>query len=254
MPIMPGAEPFSFETGTPAGIGVLLCHGFTGSPQSLRDWGRTLAEAGHSVECPRLPGHGTTMSDMNNTRWPDWYAAVERALVELSARCDQVFVGGLSMGGTLALRLAQHHGEQISGLLLVNPALATERKDAAALKILAKILPTWAGIANDIKKPDSRELAYPRLPLKAALSLQELWADVRSHLDRVHVPIITFRSRVDHVVEPLSGRLLVDGVSSADVTERILEDSFHVATLDNDAPQIFAESLAWIAERRTVRA
>lgn len=244
MPVLAGAEPFTFEGGP---IGVLLIHGFTGTPQSLRPWGAHLAEAGYSVSCPRLPGHGTAIAEMNATRWPDWYGAAQRSFDELRSRTSEVFVAGLSMGGTLAIRLAEKHGDQMSGLVLVNPSLGTERKDIALLKMLAKVLPSWKGVANDIKKPGGRELAYPKVPLKAAVSLQDLWAVTREDLAKVDVPILTFRSIEDHVVEPLSGRLLLDGVQSSDVTERLLHDSYHVATLDNDADQIFAESAAWIA-------
>jgi len=250
MPVLAGAEPFTFDGGP---IGVLLIHGFTGTPQSLRPWGEHLAKQGYTISCPRLPGHGTSIADMNATRWTDWYGAVERALEELRGRCSEVFVAGLSMGGTLAIRLAEEHGEQLSGLVLVNPSLGTERKDIAALKILAKVLPSWKGVANDIKKPGARELAYPKVPLKAAVSLQEFWATTAADLAKVDVPILTFRSTEDHVVEPLSGRLLLEGVQSTDVTERLLHNSYHVATLDNDADEIFAESAKWIANHAAVQ-
>lgn len=252
MPIMPGAEPFGHERGP---VGVLLCHGFTGSPQSLRPWGDHLAAAGFSVACPRLPGHGTRWQDMIDTRWPDWYGEVDRALAKLRARCDEVFLGGLSMGGTLAIRLAEQHGAAVAGLILVNPSLATQRWDVKLLPVLSKVLGSRPGVANDIKKPGSREVAYDRLPLKAAQSLQEFWATTRADLARVDHPILTFRSREDHVVEPLSGRLLLEGVRSSDVEERVLEDSYHVATLDNDAPAIFTGSVEWIRarSRRSVR-
>lgn len=249
MPIMPGAEPFRHEGG-PAG--VLLCHGFTGTPQSMRPWGDRLAAAGLAVSCPRLPGHGTRWQDMNETRWPDWYAELEGALTQLRSRTEQVFVGGLSMGGTLAIRLAEQRGADVAGLVLVNPSLATERWDVKLLPVLSRVLGSRPGVANDIKKPGARELAYDRVPLKAALSLQELWATTRADLGTVDQPVLTFRSPQDHVVEPLSGRLLLEGISSTDVEERLLPDSYHVATLDNDAEAIFTGSVDWIRARSRV--
>jgi len=249
MPIMPGAEPFRHEGG-PAG--VLLCHGFTGTPQSMRPWGDRLAAAGLAVSCPRLPGHGTRWQDMNETRWPDWYAELEGALTQLRSRTEQVFVGGLSMGGTLAIRLAEQRGADVAGLVLVNPSLATERWDVRLLPVLSRVLGSRPGVANDIKKPGARELAYDRVPLKAALSLQALWATTRADLGTVDQPLLTFRSPQDHVVEPLSGRLLLEGISSTDVEERLLPDSYHVATLDNDAEAIFTGSVDWIRARSRV--
>ncbi len=87
-------------------VGVLLSHGFTGSPASMRPWGECLAERGYAVEVPLLPGHGTTWQELNITTWDDWYAEVDPAFEKLAAENDAVVVGGLSMGGALVLRLA----------------------------------------------------------------------------------------------------------------------------------------------------
>jgi carboxylesterase len=243
MPLLPGAEPFRHDGGP---IGAVLCHGFTGTPQGMRPWGQHLAGAGLSVRVPRLPGHGTTVQEANLTTWHDWYAELERNFLELSTQCDQVFVMGLSMGGTLAIRLAEEHGDEISGLVLVNPSLLTKRPDRFLLPALRLVVPTWAGIGSDIKKPGSVELAYDRLPMKAAYSLSKLWATTRADLGKVTQPILIFRSAGDHVVEPDSTVLLKQKVSSADVREVVLENSYHVATLDNDAPTIFEGSVDFV--------
>jgi carboxylesterase len=243
MPLMPGAEPFEHDGGS---VGVLLCHGFTGTPQSLRPWAEHLAEQGLTVSLPRLPGHGTTWQEMNLTRWDDWYAEVDRSLSRLRATCDEVFVMGLSMGGTLAIRLAEERPDDVAGLVLVNPSLLTKRPDRHALPVLRLLVPSWTPIASDIKKPGVTELAYDRIPLKAAYSLSKFWLLTRTHLDKVTQPILVFRSTEDHVVEPDSCVLLREKVASTDVHEILLENSYHVATLDNDAQTIFDGSLAFV--------
>jgi carboxylesterase len=242
--VLPGAEPFAADGGE---VGVVLSHGFTGSPQSLRPWAEHLAAAGLTVRLPRLPGHGTRWQDLNDTRWPDWYGEVERAFDDLRGRCRQVFGMGLSMGGTLVTRLAEQRPAEVAGLVLVNPSLGTERKDVKyALPLLHRVVPSLAGIGSDIRKPGVTELAYGRTPLRAMHSLAQLWPLVVADLGRVSAPVLLYRSRVDHVVEPMSGRLLREGASSTEVTEVILEDSYHVATLDNDAPTIFAGSVEFV--------
>src|SRR5260370_25252892 len=120
MSVLPGAEAYS-HAGEPTG--VLFCHGFTGSPQSLRPWAQYLATAGLTVSLPRLPGHGTTWQELARTRWEDWYAEVYRAFDELRAATDEIFVMGLSMGACLALRLAELRGATVGGLVLVNPSV-----------------------------------------------------------------------------------------------------------------------------------
>ena len=244
MGVLPGAEQYAADGGT---VGVVLSHGFTGAPQSLRPWAEHLAAEGFSVRLPRLPGHGTRWQDLNATRWPDWYGEVERAFDDLLGRCDRVFAGGLSMGGTLVLRLAEQRAGEVAGLVVVNPSLGTQRRDIKLLlPLLHRVVPSFPGIGSDIRKSGERELAYDRTPLRALHSLRDLWRTTLADLAKITAPTLLYRSRVDHVVEAMSGRLLRAGASSCEVTERILEDSYHVATLDHDAPTIFAGTVDWI--------
>lgn len=243
MPLMPGAEPWSHDGGP---VGVLLLHGFTGSPASMKPWGHTLADAGLTVRVPRLPGHGTKWQDANLTTWQDWYAEAERNLLELQGACETVFVMGLSMGGSLALRIGEQHGDDIAGLVLVNPAVHTERPDRFLMPILRHFVPAWPGISNDIKKPDQDEVAYTKIPIKAAYSLMQLWADIKPNLGQISAPVLLFSSREDHIVETSNSEYVIAHVGSADKEQVWLEDSFHVATLDNDAPLIEERSLAFV--------
>ena len=243
MPLFPGAEPLSVDGGP---TGVLLIHGFTGSPKSMKPWGERMAAEGHSVRVPRLPGHGTRWQDMNLTRWEDWYAEADRAYLELVKACERVFVFGLSMGGSLTLRLAQQYGDAIRGIVLVNPAVHSERPDRFLLPVLQRFVPAFPGISNDIKKPGQDEGAYDKIPLKAAHSLTGLWKQVKQDLPQVGNPLLLFRSEEDHVVEASNARYILDHVSSTDKTEVVLEDSYHVATLDNDAETIVAGSIEFV--------
>jgi carboxylesterase len=245
VPVVAGAEPLEIIKDG-ATTAVLLCHGFTGSPASMKPWAHFLADAGYSVSVPRLPGHGTKWQDANLTRWQDWYDTVERAFEKLASTHEHVFVMGLSMGGTLTIALAERKGSQVAGIVLVNPSVLTERKDAKLLPILSKIVPSFPGISNDIKKPDQDEVAYNKIPLKAAASLSELWTLVRADIAKIDQPVLLLRSSVDHVVEPSNAAFILDGISSTDKREIVLENSYHVATLDNDAQIIFDESLAFV--------
>ncbi|MBB5156227.1 alpha/beta hydrolase [Saccharopolyspora phatthalungensis] len=251
MPVLSGAEPFTHDGS--AEIGVLLCHGFTSTPQSMRAWGEHLAAEGFTVRCPLLAGHGTRWPDLNRTTWRDWYDSAEAELAELRGRCRSVFVFGQSMGGTLALRLAQQHPD-IAGIVLVNPSVTTLRKEARLLPLLSRIWPAVGGIPGDIAKPGGFELAYNRLPLRAMASLQQLWSLVRGDLRRVHQPLLLFRSAVDHVVEPVNSAIVLDGVASTDLAEVVLPDSFHVATLDHDAPAVFSGSVEFLQRIHRERA
>ena len=243
MPVMPGADAFAHDGGR---TGVLLCHGFTGSPQSLRPWAEYLAAAGLSVSLPRLPGHGTTWQEMARTRWEDWYAEVDRAFDELRAKCDEMFVMGLSMGGCLALRLAELRGAAIQGLVLVNPSITADTRLFFLAPVLKLVVPSLKGIASDIKKQGPEEAGYDRVPVKAAATLPGLWRITQQHLSELQQPVLAYRSATDHVVGPASMKLLQGALPASQLEVRELADSYHVATLDNDAEVIFSGSLEFI--------
>jgi carboxylesterase len=244
MPVIPGAESY-FHAGS-NDTGVLLCHGFTGSPGSLRPWAEYLAGAGLTVSAPRLPGHGTTWKEMSRTRWEDWYAEADRAFEELRGRSSAIFVMGLSMGGCLALRMAELRGAGVGGLVLVNPSLAPDTKLFLLAPALKLVVPSVPGIASDIKKEGVTELGYTRVPVRAAASLPALWRLTRSRLGEVTQPVLVYRSTVDHVVGPASMRVLQAALPPGQLTVRECPDSYHVATLDNDAPTIFDGSLEFV--------
>lgn len=250
MVIDPTAEPLTVaarpELTGGRRVGVLLSHGFTGSPASMRPWGEHLGSLGYGVEVPRLPGHGTTWQDLNTRTFEDWYDEITAAFDRLRADHDAVVVGGLSMGGTLALRVAADRPDQVAGLMLVNPAIAIRRLDVKLLPVLKHLVGAFPGIADDIKKPGVEEHGYDRTPLKAIHTVIRAWRPLLTDLPRVTAPVLYFRSTEDAVVDDSSEPLILAGISSTDVTRITLADSFHVATLDHDAPLIFERSAAFI--------
>lgn len=248
MPLMPGAEPFHADGGS---TGVLLCHGLSGSPAAMRPWGEYLAERGYTVDVPRLPGHGTSVAECNRTRWDDWYATVERSYRQLSERCDHVFVGGLSMGGALAVHLAQQ-SPQVAGVMLVNPALASgDPKVKFLLPVMRALgIKEYPAISNDIAKQGVDEVAYDKTPVRALISFVDHWPMLARDLHRVTQPTILFHAPGDNIVDGLTSKLLKSDIGSSDFTHVTLASSQHVATLDHDAPTIFDRSAAFIERVR----
>lgn len=238
-------SPFSSQfSGNGPRVGVVLSHGFTGSPHGLRDWAQYLAAAGFAVRMPLLPGHGTSWQELGRTTWQDWHRALDESYLELEGTCDHVFAAGLSMGGALALRLAATR--PVSGTLLVNPGLVIDDPRAAFAGLLKYALKSTPPIANDILKADGDEGAYPRTPVAAVHQLRLLFRDTVRLLPRVSSPVLAFRSTVDHVVSDSSMKALSLGLTHAALEVRPLANSYHVATMDNDAPQIFSGSVDFI--------
>ena len=236
-PIIPGAEPESIDGGP---HGALVLHGFTGNCNSMRGIAHALAAAGFAVELPLLPGHGTTVEDMNTTTWRDWSAAAEEALEKLEARVPgKVVVAGLSMGGSLTGWIGTRHPE-LAGLAFINAAVSLP--DGMREGVTAMI-DTGAeymdGIGSDIADPDMTESAYQQTPLKPLLSLLDAEEETLPHLGNITCPSLIITSKQDHVVPPENSDVLADKVGGP--VERIyLERSYHVATLDYDKADIEA--------------
>ncbi|MBS1837253.1 MAG: alpha/beta fold hydrolase [Actinobacteria bacterium] len=245
--ILPGAEPFSFAGGP---TGVLVLHGFTGNPSSMRPLAEAFAAAGHTVEMPRLPGHGTTVEDLLTTTWADWSAAAEAALVDLGSRTERVVVAGLSMGGSLTCWLATRHPE-LAGIICINPAVAAR---ADMLELVSAMVAAGEtlmdGIGSDVADPDVAESSYAQTPLPPLVSMFEVAESIVADLDRIECPLLLFTSPQDHVVPPTDSDLLAASVSGP--VERVsCERSFHVATIDYDRQLIVDRSVEFVARVTT---
>jgi carboxylesterase len=242
---MQGAEPFSHSGGPD---GVLVIHGFTGNPQSMRPIAETLAEEGLTVELPLLPGHGRDVEDMLETTWADWSGAAEAAYDNLRERCEGVVVVGLSMGGSLTCWLAENHPE-IRGIAVINPMVEAPGQDVRDL--ISQMIDAGEtlapGVGSDIAKPGVSELAYEGLPLRAALSFFGGVDGVTPKLSSISCPVLIMTSRQDHVVPPTSSDLLRDSVSGP-VEQIVLDDSYHVATLDFDGERVTKRVVAFALE------
>lgn len=229
-------------------MGVLVVHGFTGTPGSMRDVAAALAAAGHTVELPLLPGHGTTVDDMIATGWDDWSAAAQSALDELSARVDHVVVLGLSMGGSLTLWLATKNPD-LAGIVCVNPAVVPQGEATVTqlTEILASGMTVLPAIGSDIAMEGVVEVAYDSTPVGPLLSLQDGLRSFHDQLASIEVPLLLLTSPQDHVVTPTDSDYLAEVVSGP-VTRVSLDRSFHVATQDYDQGLIISSTLTFITE------
>jgi len=203
----------------------------------MRGIAERLANDGFTVDLPLLPGHGTSLDDMLETRWSDWSGAAEEAYRDLAARCEKVVVVGLSMGGTLCCWLAERNPE-ISGLVVINPMVLPVPEYRAMLQTTLDSGTTVIdAIGSDIAMPDVKEISYKGTPVAPLISFLDGLEEIAERLSEIRCPVLLLSSRVDHVVPVSSGDLLEEAVSGP--CERIwLERSYHVATLDYDRDEV----------------
>jgi carboxylesterase len=226
-------------------VGVLVVHGFTSTPASVAHLAHALADAGYNVESPCLSGHGTTWQHLSRVKAETWLMDLQEPLLHLKSRCKIIFVAGLSMGGTLALRLAQMD-PAIRGAILINHALLFRNPLTALARFIHPLVPSVKGIASDIRDPGARELAYARTPLAGAAQVHRLAGWALQDLPALKTPLLIFKSRQDHVLPASNATHTYQEAGSADKEIVWLENSYHVATMDHDKDLIVKWSLAFI--------
>jgi len=202
--VIPGAEAFRFDGGS---TGVLLQHGLTGCPASMRPFGEWLAARGLSVDAPRLPGHGTSWEDLENTTWLDWEQEAASALQELTRRCSTVVAVGLSMGGAMVLHLGAKYPDKLSGVVSINAII--RRSDLRFAPLARLLMRTTKGLGNDIKKAGQDEIVYDRVPLRSANELGKLLRTADRELPSMRLPLLEFSSPEDHTVKPANSRRIL---------------------------------------------
>ena len=233
-------------TGKNAHVGVLLVHGFTGSPPSMRPWGEFLHSKGYTVRVPLLPGHGTKVQNLNKTKWEEWPAKVSFELSELQKTCDTIFLVGLSMGGGTVLNVAESNNDKIAGIVLVNPMIYVKGIPVELAFFLSRFQKLRSSVGDDIKRPGITEWGYDHLPTRGVYQLLKMLRVTRRNLNKITVPVQLFHSVEDHTLPVGNTDIILSEISSKEKTRIELVNSYHVATLDYDQELIFQNSLTFI--------
>ncbi len=248
---MAGAEPFRFDVD--GEVGALLLHGFSGSPFELRALAEILAARGVGSVAPLLRGHGTHPEDLLRCSYHDWLADAEMALEDVQRRYRVVFLVGLSMGGTLALLLAARHATDapVGGVVPICAPIRLHDWRLGYIGFLKHVVRWRAWGAPDIKDVNAwdRIVGYRRFRTASIAQVIALVDVVREALPHVRQPALVVQARADHVVCPSNAEAILGKIGSRDKRLLWLENSYHVATVDHDAPLLNAAISEFIAAR-----
>jgi carboxylesterase len=236
--------------------GVLLIHGLGGTPVEMKTVAKRLGDAGNTVMCCQLAGHCGSEEDLAASHWQDWYASAEAALAQLEAHCDTIVVGGLSMGGLLAAKLAAAEPSRVDGVVILAPTLWYDGWTIPWYAVLLKLLrpyislpflKLWAfaerepyGIKDErvrriilqaMNSGDSTLAGVFRTP---AYALRELWRLVdalKPELPKVRQRALVLQAREDDVASIRNAQYLQRNLGGL-VETVILDDSYHLITVD----------------------
>lgn len=229
-------KPFHFQ-GT-NGAAVLLIHGWTSTAYEFRSLGKRLHEEGFTVHAPLLSGHGTVPKDLELVTWKDWFHDVETAYLDLKRTHRNVFVGGTSIGGNIALLLAKSHGD-IKGLILLGTPFRgrAEKISYSAFKLLSffssykkKRLPfTPEGF-----RATTRVTAYDTYPVQSAFEAFNLICESRKNLSKITQPCYLAQAHKDHLLSGNNMDMLSREIASRTKIIRTIYDAYHTFIADPD--------------------
>ena len=237
--------------------GVLLLHGFAGTPPELRRLGEHLASRGWLCVAPALPGHATTPEDLRRHGWRDWAAAAMRELDNLCAACDSVVVAGQSMGGALALHLAANDFRVAAVASLATPLWFRG--------LLPRMLPVlqhlvrWHFPGSDVDLWDPSAVdelhSYGRRSVHAINELRDLLRQVRGELAQVRAPVLVMHGRRDRTADPAcAAEIAARLVCSCAVELVYLPRSGHAVSVDIDRNLVNERVASWFEEHTTASA
>jgi len=252
---MTGAEPRLIRGNHR--LGVLLVHGFVGTPTEILPLTMAVAAEGYTVLSVRLSGHGTHVRDMQHTRWTDWVMDVEDGLHILSGLCDEIVLCGFSMGGTLSLLTAARH-PQIKGVITIeSPLRVLPEWLIAPLQLLSLLLPVIdplpvvkpflsIGKREEIDQMITASIGYHQFATRGFAEILKLLRYTRQQLSSVTAPALLIHSRADDVADFANVKLIQEGISSTNIQTLYLEKSLHNVIFGPEAPQVIQAVVSFL--------
>ncbi len=207
------------------GCGVLICHGFGGTPANMLPLYERAVSLGCSAALPLLKGHAETLGKMELCGRGDWRADVDAALEKLVEEgCDRIFLCGLSMGALLMADLAERKAGLglIDGLMMISPPIKM-KKYLNACSFFAPVIPYV--LTADKLSDDPVHQLYPGTATKKLKEIGLLSRDVRHHAASLKLPVTIVQAGRDDRVDPVSYKILKDRVPGA--VFRIIPEAPH---------------------------
>lgn len=258
------------------GKGILLVHGITGTPSEMHYLGKCLHKSGYSVMCKALPRHCSTLSELKKVTWQEIAAACSEDLLLLKKECAKVFVGGLSMGALMAVHLAYQYPEDVSGIIALAPTLFYDGWALHKGKVLMELLWHIPLVRNSINIRedwpyglkdeelrgnierfyknasssgfDNKVLLFgsPFFPMACLYQHHLFTRLVKKELPSVRAPLLIIHAQEDDMTSVKNARFVLERIASPDKSLVVLDDSYHMITIDKQKDKVCAEAAAFL--------
>jgi len=236
----------------------LLIHGYGSTPHDFSELAFRLHDSfNDSIYVPRLRGHAEVPSALRNLSFSDWYFQIEGEFLELQDKCSTINVVGFSMGGAIALKLAEEY--QLENLYLISPYLILRYKwwngisKESQIKIIADLFiykkKLDVGQIND-EEGLKRHISYLTSPLQPIKNSLKDIRKLRNNLGKIDNPILIQQSKNDDTIDVRSSYEIYNKVSSQDKEIRIFSSSNHVLLQDYDKEEAINNIISFEKLRR----
>lgn len=237
MQILPGAESFLLRGTNKKAI--LLLHGYTGTPSEMLPLGNYLHSLGYTVSCVRLPGHGTNVTDLEQTTAADWYNVARKECEQLLKNYPCVYIAGLSMGGLLAIKLAAYL--PVKKAVFIAAPIFVQDKRTPFLPLLRFFIRYLPKHKRNYYAMQQYCISYDKMPTRPLVSLFVLLRECKKLLKGINIPCLVLQSEMDHTVKPCSAQYIYDKLGSYKKYLVWYKNSGHILTLDSEHLKVFAE-------------
>jgi len=246
----PVVDPSAFDLPGSGRAAALCLHGLTGTPYEVRPLAEAISAAGIRAVGPALPGHNETPERLAATSHTEWLEAARSEFQRLREGYESVFIVGMSMGGLLALALAEEG--PVDALVVIGTPLVLPNPFAWLVPLVKYLRPMpRKAQGSDIRDPAARARhpSYPVMPLNSVHELQRLQRRVRPQLARITAPILVAHGAHDKTASPRDAVEIRDAVSSEICEYRLFEASGHLVPVDFDGPALAQAVAEFLTQR-----
>ncbi|PID51976.1 MAG: hypothetical protein CR972_04230 [Candidatus Moraniibacteriota bacterium] len=229
---------------------VILVHGWTSTPYEMRILGEQLNREGFGVDAPMLSGHGINPQAMEKVVWTEWMNDVIRAYERVKKQYKKVYIGGMSMGGNLALLVASKK-KDVNGVILMSTpydmrfeklGICIARVTSKFTKYKRKYYPRLGKAQPSI----TQLISYQYYPLSSVFEAYKAIKKSLNDLEKITQPVFIVQPEHDHLVSHKSVEKFYNRISSKKKEKRYVKRASHNFMGNGEHKDVFQDVVDFV--------